>query len=503
MAFELRQELRLSQQLVMTPQLQLAIKLLQMCKMELVDVIQEEMTENPVLEEVPESEGESSEGEVEDIEEVADPGQDMINKIQEGIGSDWKDYVEGASRDSYVSFSNEREQREGFEATLTRKESLTDHLMWQLHMSGLSDEEISIGEIIIGNINQDGYLQLSLVEIARIYLLKREEEKREGRVAQFNHLNWLKLLSALQNAGRALNRIQGFDPVGVACRSLRECLLIQIGFLNEEESLPERIVKFHLSDLERRKYQIIARSLNVNIEEVVESAKVISQLEPKPGRPFSDKEPQYITPDIHVCKAGDTYSVVLNGDGLPKLRISPFYLKTIYNNSSSSTAAKEYIKDKMRSAIWLIKSIYQREKTIRKVMKSIIKFQRGFFDHGIDHLKPLVLKDVAEDINMHESTVSRVTTNKYVHTTHGIFELKYFFNVGVGSDRGEGGVASESVRNKIKEILSDEDSKKPYSDQELVEMLKENDSIRIARRTVAKYREMLGILSSSRRRKFY
>jgi len=257
MAFELRQELKLSQQLVMTPQLQLAIKLLQMCKMELVDVIQEEMTENPVLEEVPESEGESSEGEVEDIEEVADPGQDMINKIQEGIGSDWKDYVEGASRDSYVSFNNDREQREGFEATLTRKESLTDHLMWQLHMSGLSDEE---------------------------------EEKREGSVAQFNHLNWLKLLSALQKAGRALNRIQGFDPVGVACRSLRECLLIQIGFLNEEESLPERIVKFHLSDLERRKYQIIARSLNVNIEEVVESAKVISQLEPKPGRPFSDKE---------------------------------------------------------------------------------------------------------------------------------------------------------------------------------------------------------------------
>jgi RNA polymerase sigma-54 factor len=426
----------------------------------------------------------------------------MINKVQEGLGSDWKDYVESSSRDSYVSFSNEGEQREGFEATLTRKESLTDHLMWQLHMSGLSDEEMKIGEIIIGNLNHDGYLQLSLVEIVRVYLLKREGEKGEDDVTKFKHLNWLKLLSALQKAGRALNRIQGFDPVGVACRSLGECLLIQIGFLNEEESLPERIVKFHLSDLERRKYQVITRSLNVNIEEVVESAKVISQLEPKPGRPFSDKEPQYITPDIHVFKTGDNYTVVLNGDGLPKLRISPFYLKTIYNNSSSSAAAKDYVKDKMRSALWLIKSIYQREKTIRKVMKSIIKFQREFFDHGIDYLKPLVLKEVAEDISMHESTVSRVTTNKYVHTPHGIFELKYFFNAGVGSERGEAGVASESVRNKIKEILSNEDSKKPYSDQELVEILKKND-IKVARRTVAKYREMMGILPSSRRRKFY
>ena len=502
MAFELRQELKLSQQLVMTPQLQLAIKLLQMCKMELVDVIQEEMTENPVLEEVPESDEESSEGEVEDIEEVADPGQDMINKVQEGLGSDWKDYVESSSRDSYVSFSNEREQREGFEATLTRKESLTDHLMWQLHMSGLSDEEMEIGEIIIGNLNQDGYLQLSLVEIARIYLLKGEGETGEDGVTTFKHLNWMKLLSALQKAGRAISRIQGFDTVGVASRSLGECLLIQIGFLNEEEPLLERIVKFHLSDLERRKYQVIARCLNVNIEDVFESAKLISQLEPKPGRPFNDKEPQYITPDIHVFKTGDNYTVVLNGDGLPKLRISPFYLRTIYNNSSSSAAAKDYVKDKMRSALWLIKSIYQRERTIRKVMKSIIKFQREFFDYGIDHLKPLVLKNVAEDISMHESTVSRVTTNKYVHTPHGIFELKYFFNAGVGSERGEVGVASESVRNKIKEILSNEDSKKPYSDQELVEMLKKN-YIKVARRTVAKYREMMGILPSSRRRKFY
>lgn len=497
MAFELRQELKLTQQLVMTPQLQLAIKLLQLCKMELVDMIQEEMTENPVLEEVPESEGETLEGE--DIKEIAGTEQDIIKKAQEGLGFEWKDYIESSSRDGYVSFA-ESEARESFETTLTRKASLVDHLMWQLHMSGISDEEQELGELIIGNLNQNGYLQISLIEIAKIYLSRREGEGRDGDVAKFQHLNWLKLLSALQKAGKALGKIQEFDPVGIACRNLEECLLIQIKFLNAEDFLLEKVVKFHWSDLEKNKYQVIASSLDVTIEEIVEAAKVISRLEPKPGRPFNDKEPQYITPDIHVFKMEDEYTVVLNGDGMPKLRISPFYLNSV-NSSSSSAVVKEYIRDKMRSAVWLIKSIYQRERTIRKVMKSIIKFQKGFFDQGIDHLKPLVLRDVAEDISMHESTVSRVTTNKYVHTPHGIFELKYFFNAGIGSDRGEG-VASESIRNKIKEILSHEDPKHPYSDQKIVAILIKQD-ITIARRTVAKYREMLGILPSSRRKKFY
>ena len=499
MAFELRQELKLTQQLVMTPQLQLAIKLLQMCKMELVDVIQQEMTENPVLEEVPESESDGAEEGIENIEEIADTNPDELSKAKEKLDLELKDYIASTSRDSYTSFT-ENEQREGFEATLTRSDSLVDHLMWQLHMNELPDEEKKIGEIIIGNFNQDGYLQVSLIEIAKIYLMEKENESGCDGVPGFKHLNWLKLICALQQTGKVLGKIQEFDPVGVACRDLKECLLIQIRFLKEEGSLAEKIVKDHLSDLEKNKYQVIARDLNVTIEEVVEAAKIISKLEPKPGRPFNDKEAQYITPDIHVFKTGDEYTVVLNGDGLPKLRISPFYLESIYSNSSSAVV-KEYIKNKMRSAIWLIKSIYQRERTIRRVMESIIKFQRGFFDHGIDYLKPLILKDVAEDIEMHESTVSRVTTNKYVHTPHGIFELKYFFNAGIGSGRG-GDVATESVRNKTKEILSNEDPKHPYSDQEIVEILGKQ-GITIARRTIAKYREMLGILPSSKRKKFY
>ena len=496
MAFELRQELKLTHQLVMTPQLQLAIKLLQMCKMELVDMIQQEMTENPVLEEVPESEEEVSAEGVDHIDEFTDKQPEAVSDAQEKLNAELKDYLQSTSRDSYVAYT-EREEKESFESTVTRSTSLVDHLLWQLHMNELPDEERKIGELIIGNINQDGYLQVPLMDIAKSHVIKEMGNVDHASLYRWNHANWLRLLCALQKTTGVLRSIQGFDPIGTACRDLKECLLVQIRFLASKSMLLEKIVKDHLSDLERKRYQVIAANLRVSIEEVVDAAKVISQLEPRPGRPFNDRAPQYITPDIHVYKTGDGYSVVLNGEGLPKLRISPFYLESIYNNSSSAPV-KEYIQNKMRSAVWLIKSIYQRERTIRKVMESIIKFQRAFFDHGFDHLKPLILKDVAEDIGMHESTISRVTTNKYVHTPHGIFELKYFFNAGVGSN---GGIASESVRNKIKDILAGENHQHPMSDQEIVESLEKQD-ITIARRTVAKYREMLGILPSSKRKKF-
>ena len=237
MAFELRQELKLTQQLVMTPQLQLAIKLLQMCKMELVDVIQQEMTENPVLEEVPESESDVAEEGIENIEEIADTKPDELSKAKEKLDLELKDYIESSSMNSYSSFAD-REVREGFEVTLTRNDSLVDHLMWQLHMNELPDEERKIGEIIIGNFNQDGYLQVSLIEIAKIYLMEKENESGCDGVPGFKHLNWLKLICALQQAGKVLGKIQEFDPVGVACRDLKECLLIQIKFLKSEGSLP-------------------------------------------------------------------------------------------------------------------------------------------------------------------------------------------------------------------------------------------------------------------------
>jgi len=500
MAFELRQELKLTQQLVMTPQLQLSIKLLQLCRLELADMIQQEMAENPLLEESQEFDREGSEERLENADEIPDKQPDALKKLEDGLEFDWKSYVENSGRESYNSYGV-GEERVPLEARLTRTTTLADHLTWQLHLSSLNQDEQQIGNLIIGNLNPDGYLKTPLIEIAKNYLLEKSTGEDPENASQFNHVNWLNLLFALQKASWVLNTIQEFDPVGVAARDLKECLLIQIKFLGKEGFILGKIVKYHLPDLERKRYRVIAADLNISIEEVIEAARAISQLEPKPGRPFNDKESQYITPDIYVYKMDDKYKVVLNGDGLPRLRVSNFYLKTLYNKDFSSKSTKEYIKSKMNSAIWLIKSIYQRERTIKKVMESIIKFQRGFFDQGVDHLKPLILKDVAEDIEMHESTVSRVTTNKYVHTPHGIFELKYFFNFAISSVQGES-IASASVKNKIKKIFSNEDPKSPYSDQKIVTILKDQN-INIARRTVAKYRGELGILPSSRRKEFY
>ena len=500
MAFELRQELKLTQQLIMTPQLQLSIKLLQLCRLELVDTIQQEMAENPLLEEVPESDREVSEERLENADEVPDKQPDALKKLEDSVEFDWKSYVENSGRESYSSY-DAGEEREPFEARMTKMSTLADHLTWQLHLSSLNQDEQQIGELIVGNLNQDGYLKTPLVEIAKNYLLEKSTGIEPENPSQFKHLNWLKLLFALQKVNRVLSIIQNFDPLGIAARDLKECLLVQTKFLGNEGLILGKIVKHHLPNLERKKYRVIAADLNISIEGVIGAAKAIAQLEPKPGRPFNDKEPQYITPDIYVYKMEDKYKVVLNGDGLPRLRVSNFYLKTLFNKNFSSKSTKEYIRDKMRSAIWLIKSIYQRERTIKKVMESIIKFQREFFDQGVDHLRPLKLRDIAEDIEMHESTVSRVTTNKYVHTPHGIFELKYFFNSAISSVQGED-VASISVKNKIQEILSNEDPKHPYSDKKIVTILKDNN-ITIARRTVAKYREELRILPSSRRREFY
>jgi RNA polymerase sigma-54 factor len=268
-----------------------------------------------------------------------------------------------------------------------------------------------------------------------------------------------------------------------------------------EGSLVEKILRDHIAELENRKYPAIAKSLGVSVEEVFGAAKIISNLDPRPGRQYNQEDIQYITPDIFVYKISDEYVVVLNDEGLPNLKINNFYRNALTNESSVDQKAGEYIQEKMRSAVWLIKSIHQRQRTIYKVTKSIVKFQRDFFDKGIEHLKPLVLRDVAEDIEMHESTISRVTTNKYVQTPQGLFELKFFFNSGISTAGGES-VASESVKSRIKDIVSNENPKKPYSDQKIVELLKK-DNINIARRTVTKYREMLGIGSSTERKRMF
>ena len=470
---ELKQQLKLSQQLVMTPQLQQAIKLLQLSRLELSDLITQEINENPVLDESSEAE----ESEKERREEPSDnPAEtETESDLPEAKAEfDWQDYVDRSIKPSAGSFFG-GEEREWFEPVITKKTSFTDHLLWQLWLNNLSDKEMEIGEYIIGNLDKDGYLQTTVEETALNTGADRElvEEVRK--------------------------RIQKFDPVGVASLNLKECLLVQAELLPGDNSLVRKILLNYLKDLEKKKYQAIAKSLRVSLKEMITACEIIASMEPRPGRAFSDNEPQYITPDIYVYKFDDEYVVALNEDGQPRLRINPFYKNILSSNSAGSKKAREYIQEKLRSAVWLIKSVYHRQSTIVNVMKSIIKFQRDFFDYGGEYLKPLVLRDVAEDVGMHESNISRVTTNKYVHTPRGIFELKYFFNSGLTSVNGEA-IAAESVKNKIKEIIQKEDPYKPCSDQEIANILK-GQGINIARRTVTKYREMLRILSSSKRKK--
>ncbi len=303
----------------------------------------------------------------------------------------------------------------------------------------------------------------------------------------------------LEAVERVLPRIQQFDPVGVAARDLRECLLVQLEAMPVRNALAERIASEHLSLLKNRNYPAIAKRLGIPLDQVEQAAFLISQLEPKPGRAFGEEVVQEIVPDVYVYKVEGEYVIYLNDEGVPRLRVNSLYRSILTNNSLAVEGDRKYIQEKMRSALWLIRSIHQRQRTIYKVTASIVKFQREFLDKGVHYMKPLVLRDVAEDIQMHESTISRVTNNKYVHTPQGIYELKFFFNTGIPSTHGED-LASESVKNFVREIIAKEDPKKPYSDEKLVQILK-GMNIHIARRTVSKYRESMKILSSNERRK--
>ena len=473
MALEIRQSLKLTQQPVMTPQLQQAIKLLQLSRLELADMVRQEQEENPILEEVtePQTEAEPLENTYETIAPATTElkGGDLPeNEIPE---LDWR-----VNRyTSRAKATDEDDDRPSFENFLTKKPTLSDHLLWQLRLNDLNEEERLIGTLIIGNLNEDGLVQTSLEELA--------------------FQSGFDLLS-FENV---LKKIQSFDPPGVAARDLRECLLIQAQQLCPHEVLVQQIISNHLEHLGRKNYQAIVKGLEIPMEEVVRATRLISELDPRPGRSFSDENIPYITPDVYIYKMGEEYVVTLNEDGLPKLRINTYYRGILREQTGSTDQAKDYINEKIRSAVWLIKSIHQRQRTIYRVTKSIAKFQQEFLDKGVAYLKPMVLKDVAMDVEMHESTISRVTSNKYVHTPQGIFELKYFFNSSINTSRGEN-VASESVKEKIREILAKEDTQKPYSDQAIVEILKKQD-ILIARRTVTKYREMLGVLPSTQRKR--
>ena len=481
MAMELRQQAKMSQQLRMTPQLQQAIKLLQLSRMELIAEVRQEMVENPVLEEIPqvydrdEVRPEPKERSDETAEVKADEGD--LNQI------DWEAYAENYSSDSpgnHYSGLRGEEDYPSLEQTLSTSESLSEHLLEQLRLAELNENDEYIGTLIIGNLNESGLLQgVTLEDLA----------EDAG--------------ASVEEVEAVLTRIQAFDPLGVAGRDLRETLLIQARVLFPENRLLQRIIEEHISDLECKSYGRIARAQGVSTEEVIAAARQLTDLDPRPARDYASGSARYITPDIYIRKVDGEWVIMLNEDGLPKLRISNFYKQELARKKENgeSDEVKDYIQEKLRGALWLIRSIDQRQNTIVKVAESIIKFQAEFFEKGIEYLRPLVLRDVAEDIEMSESTVSRVTSNKYVHTPRGVYELKFFFNSSI-TNMGGDDLASEAVKAKIRDIISAEDPKKPLSDARIADLLKE-DQIDIARRTVAKYREAMGILSSSKRKRLF
>jgi len=488
MAMEQRLMPKMSQQLRLTPQLPQAIKLLQLSRMELISLVQQEMVENPILEE---AQGTFEFGTAQQSIDANDaqPKQEKaevdVPEVQADASGmdkvDWENFVNEFSGSMPAnSYRGMGEEMPGLDQTLSTSESLVDHLLEQLRMTSLSDDDKLLGMFIIGNLDERGYLSnLTVDEIA----------EQAG--------------VTLDDVEYVLEEVHSFDPPGVAARDLRECLLIQLEREYPEDKRTYQIVADHIPDLERKSYSRIAKTLDITMDDVIESAKRIATLEPKPGRGFIESDARYITPDIYIRYDDGAYVAVLNEDGLPRLKISSYYKQELKRkrDAGERDEVKDYIQDKLRGAMWLIRSIHQRQSTIVKVTESIIKFQRDFFDKGIEHLKPLVLRDVAEDIGMHESTVSRVTTNKYVHTPRGIFELKFFFNSSITKHGGDD-LASEAVKAKIREIISNENPKKPLSDAKIVKILAEDD-IDIARRTVAKYREMMGILSSAKRKQIF
>ena len=510
---EMKLQVKLSQQLVMTPQLVQAIRLLQLSRMELVDEVRKELDANPVLadDHIEPNEKLAAERAAERQEapepappsksEMPPPGPAEGTREADGTGPeptdaekasevDWDRYLEnqqlrqpvGASRGGYDDLPP-------IEQNLTKPASLRDHLLWQLQMSDFVDTERHFALLVIGNLDEKGYLDLEGgvgPDGEKIPDLTIEDLARESGLDP-------------EDAPEVLSLLQCFDPMGVAARNLNECLLIQATVLGFDD-IEKAIIIHHLKDVERRNLTAIAKALDIEMEEVIDAVQEIQKLESVPARNFSeiDERTIAITPDVFVIKDKDKFEVTDNDRGMQRLYVNESLVKKML----SDPKAKDFINDKLRSAQWLIRAIEQRRRTIIKVTECIVEKQREFLEKGVAYLKPMILRDVAESVGMHESTISRVTSNKYVHTPQGLFELKYFFNSSI-SRIGDEDIASESVKQAIKKIIEVEDKNKPLSDQAIVKKLQAERGIRIARRTVAKYREMLGILSSAKRKNLF
>jgi RNA polymerase sigma-54 factor len=475
MAISQKLHTKLVQKLILTPSLQQAIKLLPMSTLELRDLLTQEMVENPMLEEVPVEDTQATEAQTTEEKPEAKP---EAQKADSWDDADYQ-YFFGEYLDDGYRPKAPQEVRElpPIENTLSTSSSLSDHLLWQLSLQTDDPTVREIGEAIIGNLNDDGYLVASLDELAAMG-------------------PW-----PIEQVEQTLKMVQGFDPVGVAARDLQECMVLQLRHLGLEGTPAERIVTEHLRALQNHQIPEISRKLGLSIEDLKEHVEVIRHLDPKPGLRFNPTPSQYVTPDVFVEKIDDEYVVFLNEDGLPQMRISPTYRRLLDKDGNHGEETRAYVRDKFNAARWLIKSVQQRQNTIYKVARSIVNFQREFLDQGIEQLRPLVLRDVANDIGMHESTVSRVVTNKYMHTPQGVFEMKYFFHSGISSSYGES-VSSVTIKQRIKKIIESEDPKKPLSDSKIVSIL-QREGLVLARRTIAKYREELKIPTSNQRKVLY
>jgi len=480
MSIQQKLHTKLVQKLILTPSLQQAIKLLPMSTIELSDLLNQEMVENPLLEEVPTEELQPADA----AQTPEKPAETATAETSAEKNDTWDDadyeYFFGDYLDDGYRPRTPTEVKElpPIENTLSTSASLSDHLMWQLSIQTDNEELREIGSGIIGNLDDDGYLVASVEEIASMG-------------------DW-----SVEAVAAALAHIQTFDPIGVAARDLQECLLLQIRHLGLDGTPTEKIVSEHLRLLQNHQVPELARRLGLTIDELKDHIEIIRHLDPKPGSRYNPSQSQYVIPDVYVVKVEDHYEVFLNEEGLPQLRISPVYRRLLDKSASENNAeTRAYVKDKFRSALWLIKSVDQRQKTIHKVATSIVNFQRDFLDHGIEHLRPLVLRDVANDIGMHESTVSRVVNNKYMHTPQGVYEMKFFFHSGISSSYGES-VSSVTIKQRIRKIIEAEDPRKPLSDSKIVSIL-QREGLMLARRTIAKYREELKIPTSNQRKVLY
>ncbi|AKT35932.1 RNA polymerase factor sigma-54 [Chondromyces crocatus] len=507
MGMEMKLQFKLSQQLVMTPQLVQAIRLLQLSRLELVDEIRKELDGNPVLADdgtdpKPKEKAAVTDSATTVSEFTPDARLDVDGERFERSDTalrdaerraketDWEQFLENRQlQQALPSFRGGFEEMPPIEQNLTKASSLQDHLMWQLQLSDFVDNERLFALLVIGNLDERGYLDLKGGEVA------------DGTKSPDLTISDLAREAGLnpEDAEEVLAMIQRFDPIGVAARDLAECLRVQAEVLGFDD-VEMAIIKDHLHNVERRNFGAIAKALKIALEEVYESVQEIQKLESVPARNFAeiDEKTIAITPDVYVIKDGDQFVVTDNDKGLQRLYINEGLAQKMLKDPK----AKEFISEKLRSAQWLIRAIEQRRRTIIKVTECIVEKQREFLERGVAYLKPMILRDVAESVGMHESTISRVTSNKYVHTPQGLFELKYFFNSSIHRVADED-IASESVKQAIKKIIASEDKSNPHSDQAIVKILEDQDGIKIARRTVAKYREMLGILSSSKRKKMF